>query len=107
MRRGVSVASPSLVSPPVLQSEEEMSASSEDEEERAAIAARKARQASPSKSPLAKKSPADERADTGDGNPTGKEKRKSLLSRNPRKMLNKILARSRSASREPSPRPRE
>jgi len=109
MRRGVSVASPSLVSPPtpVLQSEEEMSASSEDEEERAAIAARKARQASPSKPPLAKKSPADERADTGDGNPTGKEKRKSLLSRNPRKMLNKILARSRSASREPSPRPRE
>ena len=112
--RAVYVASKSLSSAPtpLLEPEEVMSESSEDEEEKAAIATRKAKQSgffsssSPasggSKPPLAKTSPADQRPPSGDG--AGKEKRKSVFSRNPVKMLNKIRARSRSASREPSPR---
>jgi hypothetical protein len=112
--RDLYVASQSLASAPtpLLVPEELMSASSEDEEEKAAIAARKAKQSgffrssspasSGSKPPLAKTTPPDQRPPTGDG--AGKEKRKSVFSRNPVKMLNKIRARSRSASREPSPR---
>jgi hypothetical protein len=100
-----------------MQEEHSPSTESEQEDEavKAAIAARAARKQrtnSPKKPPLPKASP------NGDGrqrrengpiedpkdSPPGKEKRKSLLSRNPRKMLGKIAARVRSRSRERSSR---
>jgi len=98
---------------PRLESEEEMSASTDDdlvdETEQAAIAARAAKKGSPgaAKPPLAAGSSArGRRQDDGAEAADSKEKKKSLLSRNPRKMLGKIAARvrSRSASREPTPR---
>jgi hypothetical protein len=96
---------------PRLESEEEISPSTgEDEEERAAIASRAAKKGSPNapKPPLAASSRGRRQADASREAATSdpKDKKKSLLSRNPRKMLGKIAARvrSRSASREPTPR---
>ena len=75
---------------------------SEDEATKRAAAARIARAGSPHKPPLPGR-PGKPSPHGSGGGSSEKEKRKSLLSRNPRKMIGKIAAhvRSRSGSREP------